>query len=193
MKYQLLLYKDRNDLSQQAIGLIQVLDNAKTYDEIYGYVNNLDSLEFESIQILKRGILAGYTSSIYTYNWKYSNEVQFWILVNSKSKEIGLSYLILANLKRKEELLEQVIPLYFKSFELENQHVFSLEDKIRDEIFENMKYKYDLLNYIAKGISSSWNKVVDEEKIEDFEYWYERFRDDAKALKIFNNYLNLEK
>jgi hypothetical protein len=135
-------------------------------------------------------LLAGYNYTIYTCHWNYKDELKFWNLVVENSTQIGLSYLTLAKFIRNRESFNNWTSVLFKSFELEPQHVFSLESEEIEDLLENALTKYVLLNHIFLGHSSNWSQhTLKEEKKEDLEYWYHRFEKDPMALSIFDQYI----
>ena len=100
------------------------------FDRAIQGINDIEELEQESVIILKRGILAGYSTSYYGLGWKPKEEVKFWETVYSKAPQSGVAILTLAESYTANGIktFEEVVPMYFQAIELNPEHYYSLMD-----------------------------------------------------------------
>lgn len=88
LPYHLTEYKSKiGSLSNQAKLILEFCINNRGSEDFIRRINKETKLEKETVQILKKAILAGNDCSIYTYNWTNEEEVAVWELINSKCAE----------------------------------------------------------------------------------------------------------
>jgi hypothetical protein len=136
--YQLGEYNRKKDLTAQGARIRDFVLEKRDFDSIRKLIDGMDTLEDESIIILKRAILAGYWDSYYGFRWKKEQEIEFWELVYSKAPGSGVAILTLAESYRMHRIksLKEVMPMYFKAIEIHREHYFSLTQDGGDELEE---------------------------------------------------------
>lgn len=146
--YQLGEYNDKQNLSNQSMRIRDFVLFNHDFNSIKNFVNEFETLEQESIIILKRAILAGYWYSFYGFGWSKEQEIEFWELVYQKSSNSGVAILTLAESYRVHEIktLKEVLHLYYKAIEINFIHFYSLEPGDVDIILKDEELKYDFID-----------------------------------------------
>lgn len=170
--YQLGQYNHRTDLSEQATVIRDFVVKTYDYDSIKKWIEQFDSLEEESIVILRAAILAGNWTSYYGFGWKANQEIEFWEMVYSKNPNSGIAILTLAESYRGNEIkgLEEVMDLYFKAITINLMHFFSLTqddggeelDKLRSDVVLNKKLLSVQIDIMRDLYNSSREEILEE-------------------------------
>ena len=176
-------------MSSQSKSMLRFCASNQKIEKFVERLNKEEKLDKETIQVLKKAILAGYYSSIYTYNWTYIEELKLWELINSKCNEENKVYFILANFQTVHKSPIELKYLYFKAFDQQIDYVFSLEHETREQFYNNPKTRYEFLKYDFKARILLWENFEENWK-EDKEYWENKFLDDEKAIQLMDNMLN---
>ena len=188
LPYHLTGYKSKLDsLSNQAKSILQFCVTNRNCEDFQLKISQESKLERETVQILKKAILAGYDSSIYTYNWTKEQELKLWELINSRCGEKYKVYFILANIQFGNKSAYELKDLYFKAFEQQIDYIYSLEDSVKNQLYENPETKYQLLEYEFKARVTRWDDF--EDNWGDGIYWKRKFGNDKKAMDIINQML----
>lgn len=93
MLYQLGEYNTKVDLCEQSQQIRNHITQKHDFESIKSLIDKYEVLEIESIIILKKAINAGYWNSIYGFNWKPIEELEFWKIIESKSNGAVISRL----------------------------------------------------------------------------------------------------
>ena len=188
LPYSLSGYKSKIDsLSYQAKSILEFCIINRDIESFIKRINQETKLEKETLQILKKAILAGYDSSIYTYNWTNEEEIRLWEVINSKCEEEDKVYFILANLLIRTKTPYELKDLYFKAIKQQIDYVYSLEDSIKEQLYENEETRYELLRYEFEARVTKWGDY--EENWNNGQPWIRNFGDDEKAMEIINQML----
>lgn len=188
LSYSLSVYKSKIDsLSYQAKSILEFCTNNREIDSFLIRISQEDKLEKETLQILKKAILAGCDSSIYTYNWAKDEEIRLWEAINSKCEEEDKVYFILANLQIRNKTAYELKDLYFKAIKQQIDYVYSLEDSIKEQLYENRETRYELLRYEFEARVTKWDDF--EENWNEGQPWIKKFGNDEKAMEIINQML----
>jgi hypothetical protein len=174
-------------LSNQAKSILEFCISNRDIEDFKRRIDQESKLEQETIQILKKAILAGYDSSIYTYNWTNEQEVKLWELINAKCDEEYKVYFILANIQIRNKSAYELKDLYFKAFNQKIDYIYSLEDSIKEQLYENIETRYELLRYEFEARVTRWDDF--EDNWNDGQPWIKKFGTDKKAMEIMNQML----
>ncbi|MFK7809022.1 MAG: hypothetical protein AB8F74_14560 [Saprospiraceae bacterium] len=190
LPYHLAGYKTKIDsLSSQSKSILEFCVTNRKVELFIERLNREEKLEEETIQILKKAILAGYDSSIYTYNWPYSDELRLWELINDKCDEENKVYFILAKIQSVDKSVIELKDLYFKSFDQQLDYVFSIEDDVKEELYNNPKTRYEFLKYDFKARITQWEDFEDNWN-EEKQCWKKKFLNDGAAIQLMEKMLN---
>ncbi len=188
--YHLNQYESKiNSLSKQAKSILEFCVSHRECEKFHERINEEENLEKDTIQILREAILAGYYNSIYTYSWKYEEELKLWELINSKCREEDKVYFVLANIQSLKKPADELKDLYFKAFDQYLDYVFSLEDKSKEQLYNNPNTRYEFLKYEFRARITQWDDFEDNWN-EGKSYWQKKFANDEKANQIINELLN---
>jgi len=188
LPYHLTGYKSKIDsLSHQAKSILEFCITNIDVESFDRRISQETKLEKETLQILKKAILAGYDSSIYTYNWTNEQEVRIWETINSKCEEEDKVYFILANLQIPNKTAVELKDLYFKAIKQQNDYIYSLDDSIKEQLYANEETRYEFLRYEFEARVTKWDDF--EENWNGGQPWLRNFGDDDKAMEIINQML----
>ncbi len=188
LPYHLAGYTSKIDsLSNQAKSILEFCISNRAIEQFKDRIKQENKLEKESIQVLKTAILAGYGSSIYTYNWTATKELELWELINSKCEEENKVYFLLANLQSAYKQAYELKDLYFKSFDQDLDYIFSLEDSTIEQFYSNENTRYEFLKYEFAARVTKWDDF--EDNWNEGQAWIKKFGKDEKAMKIINQML----
>lgn len=170
--YQLGQYNHKTDLSEQGTIIRDFVVKTYDYNSVKKLVEQFDSLEEESISILRDAILAGNWTSYYGFNWKADQEIEFWEMVYSKNPNSGIAILTLAESYRGNGIkeLEEVMDLYFKAIAINLMHFFSLTqddggeelDTLRNDVVLNKKLLSVEIDIMSDLYNSSREEILEE-------------------------------
>lgn len=187
LPYHLKGYQNKIDkLSPQALSILKFVLSHSACADFCQRIKKELILNLDTFRLLKKAVLAGYDSSIYTYNWPLQEEIQFWTVVNSSARQISDSYFVLANIQRSTKSLLELKPLYFRAFEGCIELVFSLEETDVKAFYAIEELRYEFLYYHYKASISIWDDFDSDSK-EEQGGWLDRFKDDKQALELIND------
>ena len=187
--YQLGKYNTKTDLSQQSSEIRDFIIVNHDYKSIRQLIEKYKELEEESVIILKKAILAGYWDSHYGFGWNNENEIEFWELVYSKSKNSGVAILTLAESYRghKVKSLMEVIEMYVKAIEINSEHYYSIQPEDFEIIRKDEKWKFKFIDIELKLLEKQWD--IDEFR-EELPYISRQFNGDKKLVEYKTEKIN---
>lgn len=189
LPYHLKDYHSKLDsLSNQAKSILEFCISNREVENFKKRITEETKLEKDTVQVLTKAILAGYNSSIHTYNWSNQDELTLWELINLKCEDSYKPYFILANLQRGSKTADELEQLYFNSFNQHLDYVFSLEDEDKKQLYRNPKTRYKFLEYEFKARVTQWDDF--EDCWDNGIYWEKNFGEDEKAMELINRKLN---
>jgi len=190
LPYHLNQYESKiTSLSKQAKSILEFCVSHRECEKFHERISKERELEKDTVRVLREAILAGYDNSIYTYSWEYEKELKLWMLINSKCREEDKVYFILANIQSVNKPVDELKDLYFKAFNQHLDYVFSLEDKSKEQLYNNPDTRYEFLKYEFRARVTQWNDFEDNWN-EGKGYWKKKFANDEKANQIINELLN---
>lgn len=162
--YQLGEYNRRKDLTEQGTEIRDLVLTNPDYDTLKSKIEEIKILEEESIIILKRAILAGYSTSYYGFGWAKEMEIEFWELVNSKAPNSGVSILTLADSYRAHNVktLKEVAQMYMSAIEINSEHYYSIMSEDFDLFRKDDELKFKFTDIELEVLEEQWG-------IEEFE------------------------
>lgn len=93
----------------------------------------------------------------------------------------------MANLQIRNKTAYELKDLYFKAIKQQIDYIYSLEDSIKEQLYENKETRYELLRYEFEARVTKWDDY--EENWNNGQTWIRNFGDDEKAMEIINQML----
>jgi len=156
--YQLGEYNRRKDLTEQGTEIRDLVLTNPDYDTLKSKIEEINILEEESIIILKRAILAGYSTSYYGFGWAKEMEIEFWELVNSKAPNSGVSILTLADSYRAHnaKTLKEVAQMYMSAIEINSEHYYLIMSEDFDLFRKDDELKFKFTDIELEVLEEQW-------------------------------------
>ena len=151
-------------LSKQGKSIRDLLLEYPRFDTLKAFIDQVNVLEEESILMLKKAILAGYSTSYYGFGWEKEQEIEFWELVHSKAPDSGVSIWILADCYRAHRVktLKEVAQMYMSAIEINAEHYYSIMSEDFDLFRKDDELKFRFTDIELAFLEEQWG-------IEEFE------------------------